>query len=69
MVPLRYLSWFIGDIWIYLVIHIGVHQLSPHHWGHHPCKVVPQFVNAKLVPITPISLGFMVDISILFLWF
>ena len=34
-----------------------------------PVEVVPQFVNAKLVQITPISLWFMVDISVLFLWF
>ena len=29
-------------------------------------SVVPQFVNAKLVPINPISLGPMVDIFIVF---
>ena len=32
---------------------------------HHLYKVVPQFGIAKLVNMTPISLGFMVDIPIL----
>ena len=35
----------------------------------YPIKVVPQFGIAKLVQITPISLWFIIDISILFLWF
>ena len=33
------------------------------------CKVMPQFVNAKLVNISPISLGFMANIYLYLLWF
>ena len=32
-------------------------------------KVVPQFVSVQLVPITPISLRFMADITIVFMGF
>ena len=43
-------------------------------WGYpkfqkDPYKVVPQFGIAKLVPITPMSLWFMLDITIVFMGF
>ena len=42
---------------------VGSFAVNQH--GNSICKVVPQFVNAKLVQITAISLWFMVDVSVL----
>ena len=56
----------------YHFLPVGIHntpKVTMKNTIHEPChKVVPQFGIAKLVPITPITLWFMLDISNYVLW-